>query len=199
MTTSASAGRWYFRRRLPCYWYATDLNRPPIGARKMRWPGREPYEGSWHDLWPSWKSFWANPPAGEAEVAAARPTRRSSSPRCAAARPIRRSVSAETAADARHAVRLRWRSASCVLRNRIVMAPMTRNRAGAGDAPGELAAAYYGARAAAGLIVTEGTQPSKHGKGYARTPGPVQRGAAGGLAARHRSGACAAAARSCCS
>ncbi len=58
-----------------------------------------------------------------------------------------------------------------MLRNRIVMAPMTRNRAGAGDAPGKLAAAYYGARAAAGLIITEGTQPSKHGKGYARTPG----------------------------
>ena len=57
------------------------------------------------------------------------------------------------------------------LRNRIVMAPMTRNRAGSGDAPGELAAAYYGARAGAGLIITEGTQPSKHGKGYTRTPG----------------------------
>ncbi|MCM2331031.1 MAG: nuclear transport factor 2 family protein, partial [Pseudomonas sagittaria] len=38
-------GRWYFRRRLPCYWYATDLNKPPIGERKMRWPGREPYHG----------------------------------------------------------------------------------------------------------------------------------------------------------
>ena len=62
-------GRWYFRRRLPCYWYATDLNHPPTGERKMRWPGREPYEGSWHELWPSWKSFWANPPAGEPEVA----------------------------------------------------------------------------------------------------------------------------------
>jgi hypothetical protein len=54
------AGRWYFRRRLPCYWYATDLNRPPLGARKMRWPDREPYEGSWHALWPSWKEFWAS-------------------------------------------------------------------------------------------------------------------------------------------
>ena len=30
--------RWYFRRRLPCYWYATDLNAPPIGDNKMRWP-----------------------------------------------------------------------------------------------------------------------------------------------------------------
>jgi N-ethylmaleimide reductase len=60
---------------------------------------------------------------------------------------------------------------SLSLANRIVMAPMTRNRALAGDIPGELAVAYYAARAAAGLIVTEGTQPSRHGKGYARTPG----------------------------
>jgi hypothetical protein len=55
-------GRWFFRRRLPCYWYAVDLNKPPIGDKKMRWPGREPYEGSWHDLWPSWKEFWAHTP-----------------------------------------------------------------------------------------------------------------------------------------
>lgn len=51
-------GRWYFRRRLPLYWYATDLNRPPIGDRKMRWPGVPPYEGSFHDLFPTWKAFW---------------------------------------------------------------------------------------------------------------------------------------------
>jgi N-ethylmaleimide reductase len=57
------------------------------------------------------------------------------------------------------------------LRNRLVMAPMTRSRAGPGDVPGELAVAYYGARASAGMIITEGTQPSRHGKGYARTPG----------------------------
>lgn len=63
-------GSWYFRRRLPCYWYATDLNKPPIGDKKMRWPGREPYDGAWHDLWPSWKQFWANPPQDDApEVA----------------------------------------------------------------------------------------------------------------------------------
>ena len=55
-------GRWYFRRRLPCYWYATDLNKPPIGDRKMRWPGREPYQGTFHDLFPSWKDFWAERP-----------------------------------------------------------------------------------------------------------------------------------------
>jgi len=51
-------GRWYFQRRLPLYWYATDLNKPPIGGRKMRWPGVPPYEGSFHDLFPSWKAFW---------------------------------------------------------------------------------------------------------------------------------------------
>ena len=60
---------------------------------------------------------------------------------------------------------------SLKLRNRIVMAPMTRSRAGAGDAPGPLSVQYYAARAAAGLIITEGTQPSIHGKGYCRTPG----------------------------
>jgi len=57
------------------------------------------------------------------------------------------------------------------LRNRIVMAPMTRSRAGVGDAPGALSVEYYAARADAGLILTEGTQPSIHGKGYCRTPG----------------------------
>ncbi|UJJ31567.1 nuclear transport factor 2 family protein [Halopseudomonas maritima] len=55
-------GSWYFRRRLPCYWYATDLNKPPIGDMKMRWPGREPYHGTFHDLFPSWKGFWSASP-----------------------------------------------------------------------------------------------------------------------------------------
>ena len=59
------AGRWFFRRRLPCYWYATDLNKPPIGDNKMRWPDRERYEGAFHELWPSWKEFWANPPTDD--------------------------------------------------------------------------------------------------------------------------------------
>jgi N-ethylmaleimide reductase len=40
-----------------------------------------------------------------------------------------------------------------------------------GDVPGDLAVAYYGARAAAGMIVTEGTQPSGTERAYARTPG----------------------------
>lgn len=57
------------------------------------------------------------------------------------------------------------------LANRIVMAPMTRDRAGPGDVPTEVMAQYYRQRAGAGLIVTEGTQPSPAGKGYWRTPG----------------------------
>ncbi len=55
-------GDWYFRRRLPCYWYATDLNAPPIGENKMRWPDREPYDGAYHALFPSYEAFWKNPP-----------------------------------------------------------------------------------------------------------------------------------------
>jgi len=63
------------------------------------------------------------------------------------------------------------RLGSIELSNRIVMAPMTRDRAGAGDAPTDLMAEYYRQRATAGLIITEGTQPSPAGKGYWRTPG----------------------------
>jgi hypothetical protein len=66
-------GAWFFRRRLPLYWYATDLNKPPIGDRKMRWPGREPYEGGWGDFWPSWKEFWATPPDLDGDVPAPAP------------------------------------------------------------------------------------------------------------------------------
>ena len=65
-------GCWYFRRRLPCYWYATDINKPPVGDDKMRWPDREHYEGAYHELWPSWKTFWANPP-GDDEPQVAEP------------------------------------------------------------------------------------------------------------------------------
>lgn len=56
-------------------------------------------------------------------------------------------------------------------RNRIVMAPMTRSRADANDCPTALHVEYYAQRASAGLIVTEGVQPSIDGKGYPRTPG----------------------------
>src|SRR5690606_35704422 len=57
------------------------------------------------------------------------------------------------------------------LPNRIVMAPLTRNRAGAGNVPTELMAEYYGQRAEAGLIVAEATQVCPEGQGYEATPG----------------------------
>ena len=56
------------------------------------------------------------------------------------------------------------------LKNRIVMAPMTRSRA-IGNIPNDLMATYYHQRAMAGLIITEGTSPAPNGLGYARIPG----------------------------
>lgn len=56
------------------------------------------------------------------------------------------------------------------LKNRIVMAPMTRSRA-IGNIPNELMAKYYEQRSGAGLIITEGTAPSANGVGYPRIPG----------------------------
>src|SRR5579885_3036915 len=56
------------------------------------------------------------------------------------------------------------------LKNRVVMAPLTRSRA-IGNVPNDLMALYYSQRAGAGLIITEGTSPSPNGLGYARIPG----------------------------
>ena len=61
---------------------------------------------------------------------------------------------------------------SVLLPNRLVMAPMTRSRAAQpGDIPVEINATYYAQRASAGLIISEGTQVSRQGQGYAYTPG----------------------------
>jgi 2,4-dienoyl-CoA reductase-like NADH-dependent reductase (Old Yellow Enzyme family) len=57
------------------------------------------------------------------------------------------------------------------LRNRLVMAPMTRSRAKSDGTPGGLAAEYYSQRGDLGLVVSEGTQPSDDGQGYLTTPG----------------------------
>lgn len=57
------------------------------------------------------------------------------------------------------------------LPNRIVMAPLTRSRAAAGGVQGEMNARYYAQRASAGLIVSEATNISPQGRGYAYTPG----------------------------
>jgi len=62
--------------------------------------------------------------------------------------------------------------AGTTLKNRIVMAPMTRSRAyGPGATPTDLMATYYAQRASAGLIISEGIQPSPIGQGYPNTPG----------------------------
>lgn len=58
-----------------------------------------------------------------------------------------------------------------ILANRIIMAPLTRSRAAIGDVVYDLHAEYYAQRASAGLIISEATQISQQGKGYAFTPG----------------------------
>ncbi|MEV7524769.1 alkene reductase [Streptomyces sp. NPDC091371] len=57
------------------------------------------------------------------------------------------------------------------LPNRLVMAPLTRNRAGADGVPGELMATYYAQRASAGLIIAEATTPNAVGRTYPHIPG----------------------------
>jgi N-ethylmaleimide reductase len=57
------------------------------------------------------------------------------------------------------------------LPNRLVMPPLTRSRAAAGNVPTALMAQYYAQRASAGLVISEGTQISPQGQGYAWTPG----------------------------
>ncbi len=64
-----------------------------------------------------------------------------------------------------------WTLGRITLANRVVMAPMTRNRAADDGVLPSYVAEYYGQRAGAGLIVTEGTQPSEGARGYAGTPG----------------------------
>jgi len=64
-----------------------------------------------------------------------------------------------------------YRLGALTLPNRIVMPPMTRARAAAGNVATPLMAQYYAQRASAGLIVSEGTQISPQGQGYAWTPG----------------------------
>ena len=65
-------GQWFFRRRLPLYWYASDLNAPPVGPDKMRWPGTQWAEGNFHKLFPSFAEFWerSGPPEGPVPEAA---------------------------------------------------------------------------------------------------------------------------------
>ncbi len=64
-----------------------------------------------------------------------------------------------------------FQTASWSLSNRVVMSPLTRSRATPDHIPTALMAEYYGQRATAGLIITEGTSPSPNGLGYPRIPG----------------------------
>jgi N-ethylmaleimide reductase len=64
-----------------------------------------------------------------------------------------------------------YRLGPITLPNRLVMAPLTRNRAVAGLVPSPLAIEYYGQRASAGLLITEASQISQQGQGYQDTPG----------------------------
>lgn len=64
-----------------------------------------------------------------------------------------------------------YNMADVTLKNRVVMAPMTRSRARQGDTADELTAKYYRQRSSAGLIITEGAQISVQGQGYLFTPG----------------------------
>lgn len=63
------------------------------------------------------------------------------------------------------------RMGALTLPNRVIMAPLTRMRASAGDVPSDLSVTYYEQRASAGLIITEASQISPQGKGYMQTPG----------------------------
>ena len=65
----------------------------------------------------------------------------------------------------------KFSSRSLQLANRMVMAPMTRSRATPAHTPDAPMATYYGQRATAGLIISEGTSPSPNGLGYPRIPG----------------------------
>lgn len=64
-----------------------------------------------------------------------------------------------------------YKLGAITLANRTVMAPLTRNRALPGNVPNPLAIEYYGQRASAGLLVTEGTAVSQQGQGYQDVPG----------------------------
>jgi N-ethylmaleimide reductase len=57
------------------------------------------------------------------------------------------------------------------VKNRVVMAPLTRSLAGPGNVPTQLNALYYAQRASAGLIIAEATQIAPEGQGYISTPG----------------------------
>ncbi len=75
------------------------------------------------------------------------------------------------------------------LKNRMVMAPLTRNRAAVGNVPQPINVDYYKQRVSAGLIVTEASQISPQGQGYPSTPGITLTRAGRRLETNYKSGA----------
>jgi len=52
-------GAWFFsRQRFLGSWYAAEWRAPPVGPQKIRWPGRKPVDGKFHDAFPTYKEFW---------------------------------------------------------------------------------------------------------------------------------------------
>lgn len=80
-------------------------------------------------------------------------------------------VSDAVAADDQPGLMVPIELGDVTLKNRVVMAPLTRNRAGPGNVPQDLNVQYYRQRAGAGLIISEATQISPQGIGYPHTPG----------------------------
>jgi N-ethylmaleimide reductase len=75
------------------------------------------------------------------------------------------------ATSQQHGLLSPYQLGSLQMKNRMVMAPLTRSRAEAGNVPSQMAATYYSQRAGAGLIITEATQVAPGAQGYISTPG----------------------------
>lgn len=128
------------------------------------------YSGTFHELFPSWKEFWQRPDKDTLpEVAPPAPLEQFRSPCAVVPRPkmrVRWSAAAhpricKRAKPHEHIAFEPLQLGDLRLANRVVMAPMTRNRADADvGVPTALMAEYYGQRGDAGLIVVEGAWPS---------------------------------------
>lgn len=53
-------GTWKLKRRVPCELFGVDMLERPTGSKKLRWPGHEAVEGTWHRHFPSWTEFWSD-------------------------------------------------------------------------------------------------------------------------------------------
>jgi hypothetical protein len=75
-TYERRGGRWYFAcQRFLGRWYAAESTAPPIGACKVRWPGRAPVEGTFHDPFPAYREFWSADGLGSDPIADVDPSR----------------------------------------------------------------------------------------------------------------------------